>query len=83
MSRTPCLKQVPYLKFKWEQGNSNPQLLSSQTKTQPFSQTGLISWVFVYELSSCGVESHCCHLKKHPPVKVFLSLVVKENELLA
>ena len=26
---TPCLKQVPYLKFKWQQRDSNPQPLSS------------------------------------------------------
>ena len=23
----------------------------------------LNGWVFVYELSDCGFESHCCHLK--------------------
>ena len=37
---TPCLKQVPYLKFKWQQHDSNSWLLSLQTNTQPFSQTG-------------------------------------------
>ena len=37
---TSCTKQVPYLKSKWLQWNSNPQLLSSQTNTQPFSRTG-------------------------------------------
>ena len=26
---TPCLKQAPYLKFKWTQWDSNPQPLSS------------------------------------------------------
>ena len=37
--------------------------------TQPFSQTGqmiepvwLNGWVFVYEISGCGFESHCSHL---------------------
>ena len=25
----PCLKQAPYLKFKWQQRDSNPQPLSS------------------------------------------------------
>ena len=25
---TPCSKQVPYLKFKWQQQDSNPQPLS-------------------------------------------------------
>ena len=37
---TPCSKQAPYLKFKWQQRDSNSQPLSSQTNTQPFSQTG-------------------------------------------
>ena len=36
---TPCSKQAPFLKFKWRQPDSNPQRLSSQTKTQAFSQT--------------------------------------------
>ena len=26
---TPCSKQTPYLKFKWQQRDSNPQPLSS------------------------------------------------------
>ena len=26
---TPCSKQAPYLKFKWQQCNSNPQPISS------------------------------------------------------
>ena len=38
--RTPCSKQASYLKIKWLQRDSNPQPLSSWTKTQPFSQTG-------------------------------------------
>ena len=37
---TPCLKQAPYLKFKWQQPDLNPQPLSSKTNTQQFSQTG-------------------------------------------
>ena len=40
MSRSPCLKQMQYLKFKRQQRDSNPQLLSSWTNTQPFTQTG-------------------------------------------
>ena len=32
---TPCSKGAPYLKFKWQQRDSNPQ-----TNTQSFSQTG-------------------------------------------
>ena len=28
---TPCLKQAPYLKFKWQQQNSNPQPVCKQT----------------------------------------------------
>ena len=38
-SRTPCSKQAQYLKFKWLQRGSNPQLLSSWTNTQLFSPT--------------------------------------------
>ena len=37
---TSCSKQVPYLKFKWQQRDSNPEPFSSETKIQPFSQTG-------------------------------------------
>ena len=36
----PYSKQVQNLKFKWLQLDSNPQLFSSWTDTQPFSQTG-------------------------------------------
>ena len=34
------MKQVPYLKFKWLQRDSNPQPFSLKTNTKPFSQTG-------------------------------------------
>ena len=37
---TPCSKEAPYLNIKWLQRDSNPQPLSLQTNTQPFSQTG-------------------------------------------
>ena len=37
---TPCSKQAPYLKFKWQQRDSNPQPLRLKTNTQIFSQTG-------------------------------------------
>ena len=30
---TPCSKQAPYLKFKWQQRDSHPQPLSSLTNT--------------------------------------------------
>ena len=43
----------------WLQWDSNPQTLTSQTSTQPFSQNG---WVFLYELSGCGFKSCCSHL---------------------
>ena len=46
----------------WLQQDSNPQTFNSKTKTQPFCQTGLNGWVFVYELSGCGFESRCSHL---------------------
>ena len=61
---TPYSKQAPNLKFKWQQRDSNPQPLSSYTKTESWS-VWLNGWVFVYELSGCGFESRCCHLKKH------------------
>ena len=35
---TPCLKQAPYLRFKWLQNGSNPEPPSSSTNTQTFSQ---------------------------------------------
>ena len=57
---TPCaISEV-----KRQQRDSNLQPLSSETNTQPFSQTCRLSnygWVFVYELSDCGFEPHCCH----------------------
>ena len=37
---TPCSKQTRYLKFKWQQWDSNPQPISLQTNTKRFSQTG-------------------------------------------
>ena len=46
--------QAPYLKFKWQQRDSNPQPLSSYKRT--------LNIVFVYELSGFGFESRCCHL---------------------
>ena len=61
---TPWSKQALYLKFKWQQRDSNSHPLSSSTKTQPFSQTGRkMVWMFVYELSGCEFESRCCRLK--------------------
>ena len=62
---TPCSKQVRNLKFKWLQLDSNPQPFSSQTNTQPFSQTGFLRsvwlnvWLFVCELISCAFECSC------------------------
>ena len=37
---TPCSKQAPYLKFKWQQRDSNSHPLSLWMHTRPFSQTG-------------------------------------------
>ena len=42
MLRTPCSKQRRYLKFAWNQRDSNATWSSPQTKTQPFSQNGQI-----------------------------------------
>ena len=39
---TRCSKQAPYLKFKWLEGDSNQQALSTETNTQPFRQNGKI-----------------------------------------
>ena len=48
---TSCLKQAPYLKFKWQQRDSNLQPLNSQTNTQPFSQTGQIVTEYGFTLN--------------------------------
>ena len=39
---TTCSSQARYLKFKWQQRDSNPEPLNSQTNTQPFIQIGQI-----------------------------------------
>ena len=36
------------------------------------SQNGV--WVFVYEISGCGFESCCCHLKKYLRFNIILKL---------
>ena len=38
MSRNSLLEAGAYLKFKWQQRDSNPQPLSSETNAQPFRQ---------------------------------------------
>ena len=48
--KIPCSKRTPYLKFKWQQRDLNPQPLSSWTNTHSFSQTG------------CGFESRCVYM---------------------
>ena len=65
---TPCSKQVPYLKIKWLQRDSNPQPLSSLTNTQPFGQTGQIIelcceylavrciWLYVFIMSRTSLR---------------------------
>ena len=53
---------MQYLKLKWQQRDSNPQQLSLSMKTQPFRQTDLKGWVFIYKLSGCAFESCCCQL---------------------
>ena len=69
---TPCSKQAPYLQIKWLQRDSNPQSLSVETNTQPFSQTGQMielsceylsvrciwSYVFIMSRSSFRVNPH-------------------------
>ena len=50
-------------KFKWQQGDSNPQPYISLLNTEQCSQTiwpvWLNGWMFVYEVSDCGFESRC------------------------
>ena len=41
---TSSSKQARHLTLKWPKRDSNPQLFSSWTNTQPFSQTGQIRW---------------------------------------
>ena len=48
---TPCSKQAPYLKFKWQQRDSNQHPLSSKTNTQPFSEIGQMIELFSEYLS--------------------------------
>ena len=55
---TPCSKQTPYMKFKWEQRDSNQQPLITKTNTQNFRKTGQMSeeccdhfsvqWIWLY-----------------------------------
>ena len=46
--RTPCTRQVRYLKFKWKQQGWNPKPLSLQPDTQPFSQTDQIIIIIIF-----------------------------------
>ena len=50
----PCLKQVPYLKFKWQQRDSNPQPLRLLSSTRPFSVIQISApyrWVLTAQLN--------------------------------
>ena len=52
---TPCSKQAPYLKSKWQQWDSNPQPLSSWTNTEcfnirRFNIISLCPWLHLNEL---------------------------------
>ena len=55
-----------WMEFEWQQRGSNHNHLVrkrilnhlGQKKIRPVSLNG---WVFVYELSGCGLESRCCH----------------------
>ena len=65
---TPSSKQVPYLKIKWLQRDSNPQPLSSKRNTEPFGQTGQMIelcceylsvrriWLYVFIMSRTGLR---------------------------
>ena len=65
--KIPCSKRTPYLKFKWQQRDLNPQPLSSWTNTHSFSQTG------------CGFESHCVYMYLCIyKWKIYVSLSVSE-----
>ena len=48
---TSFLKQPPHLKFNWQQPDSNPQPVSSETNTQLFSQSAQMTELFCEYLS--------------------------------
>ena len=59
------LKKAKYLKFKWLQRESNPQLLSSKPNIQPFSQASQIielrceyfsAWYIDWVFLSCYIR---------------------------
>ena len=59
---TPCLKQAPYLKFMWQQRESNPQPLSSWMKTLPLPKLAkrlscLVS-IYLYCAFDCMLLSY-------------------------
>ena len=56
---TPCLKQARYLSLNDSNENRNYNYLVHNLIILPVWLNG---WVFVYELSSCGFETRCCHL---------------------
>ena len=47
MRKSPCSDQGPFRKFKWQQQNSNPEPLSTQTNTEPF-------------IKNCQMIELCC-----------------------
>ena len=71
---TPCWKQLPYLKFKWQQWDFNliyDMIIAynQMHHADKYSQLSSIiwavwlkGWVFIYELSGFGFKSHCSHL---------------------
>ena len=74
---TSCSKQVRYLKFKWQQRDSNLQPLSSSGNTQPISHTGQMIELCCENLSVRILLS--CHVHVSEWIYTFYScLNVKE-----
>ena len=70
----PYSKQARYLKFKWQQRDSNVQHFSSSTNTQPFSQTGqMIKLCCEYLCVRCIWLSVTCNIQSNAPYRQVLT----------
>ena len=45
--------------------HTNPRTNSYSQHSSIILRVWLNGWMFVYKLSGCGFESHCCHLKSN------------------
>ena len=85
---TPCSKQAWNLQFKWLQRDLKrkrdmTRTYSQMHRTYKYSKFSLIiwsvwtnGWVFVYDVSGCGFESHCSHLGF---IELFISVSMEEE----